>query len=545
MSVMTADKAENVDGVHSDQSEHHNNAEKGQHSISNGGSELEGLTLYEKKALLVNRELDSMGMGRYQWTIFFLCGFGYLLDLMWAQTFGLITTPLQNELGFSDTHLSNISISFSSGLCAGAFVWGNLVDFIGRQWAFNLTVFIASIFGLALGSPDTYSAFLVLTAFTGFGIGGNIPIDTTIMLEFLPQNRRWLLAALSLFQPLGVIISSAIAYGFIPTHSCASDLHPCNSVPDGAACCTKQSNYGWRYYTYTVGAITLFIFFLRFVVFRFQESPKFLIYRGKDEKAVSVLQRIAKVNKLESKLTLEDLQSLTDDASSTGSDSSRRPILGDGVKQAKASLGARLALEFDRYKMLFSSSKIARLTILVWVVYAFDYWSFTIAGSFLPTVLARKNQSIGVSLVQTYRGYVYIYLFGIPGVLLGCLVYRGRWISMLISSALMGASLCIFAAVSGYGSYIGINGVEYFFQSMFNAILYGWTPEAFPAPIRGTACGVASFWGRLFSIISPLIAGHVLASSVNGVLYLGGAGAFVATVAIAFMPRKMIGEQSF
>lgn len=29
--------------------------------------EMAGLTLYEKKALLVNRELDSHGMGKYQW----------------------------------------------------------------------------------------------------------------------------------------------------------------------------------------------------------------------------------------------------------------------------------------------------------------------------------------------------------------------------------------------------------------------------------------------------------------------------------------------
>lgn len=29
--------------------------------------EMDGLTLYEKKALLVNRELDSHGMGKYQW----------------------------------------------------------------------------------------------------------------------------------------------------------------------------------------------------------------------------------------------------------------------------------------------------------------------------------------------------------------------------------------------------------------------------------------------------------------------------------------------
>lgn len=28
--------------------------------------EMDGLSLYEKKALLVNRELDSFGMGKYQ-----------------------------------------------------------------------------------------------------------------------------------------------------------------------------------------------------------------------------------------------------------------------------------------------------------------------------------------------------------------------------------------------------------------------------------------------------------------------------------------------
>lgn len=46
---------------------------------------------------------------------------------------------------------------------------------------------IASIFGLCLGAPSNYNGILVLTAFVGFGVGGNIPIDTTITLEFLPQ----------------------------------------------------------------------------------------------------------------------------------------------------------------------------------------------------------------------------------------------------------------------------------------------------------------------------------------------------------------------
>ena len=65
--------------------------------------EMEGLTLYEKKALLVNRELDSHGMGKYQWYIFFLCGFGYLVDLLYAQAFGLVEPAMQQEFGFGSS----------------------------------------------------------------------------------------------------------------------------------------------------------------------------------------------------------------------------------------------------------------------------------------------------------------------------------------------------------------------------------------------------------------------------------------------------------
>ena len=119
----------------------------------------------------------------------------------------------------------------------------------------------------------------------------------------------------------------------------------------------------------------------------------------------------------------------------------------------------------------------------------------------------------------------------------------GRKWAMVGSSALMGVSLFLFATVNTQASNIGLNVMEYFFQSMFNAVLYGWTPEAFPAPIRGTACGVASFWGRLFSIIAPLIAANLLTKNLDAPLYLAGAGVFVCTVAIMLMPAKSMDGQ--
>lgn len=98
-------------------------------------------------------------------------------------------------------------------------------------------------------------------------------------------------------------------------------------------------------------------------------------------------------------------------------------------------------------------------------------------GTFLPTVIAKKNAAIHVSLEDTYRSYVYIYLPGIIGVFLGVLCYDlprvGRKWTMVLSSAAMAASLFLFVTINSQAGNIGVNAMEYFFQSMFNAVLYG------------------------------------------------------------------------
>ena len=45
--------------------------------------------------------------------------------------------------------------------------------------AFLGTSLIAGVFGMCLGAQSSYNGLLVITAFTGFGVGGNVPIDST------------------------------------------------------------------------------------------------------------------------------------------------------------------------------------------------------------------------------------------------------------------------------------------------------------------------------------------------------------------------------
>jgi len=92
-----------------------------------------------------------------------------------------------------------------------------------------------------------------------------------------------------------------------------------------------------------------------------------------------------------------------------------------------------------------------------------DFWGFTLAGGYLPSIIAAKNVVINRDLKHTYRSYVYIYLPGIVGVLLGGAMYKvpaiGRKWSMVISSALMGISIFLFSAANSNASNIGLNGL--------------------------------------------------------------------------------------
>jgi hypothetical protein len=309
---------------------------------------------------------------------------------------------------------------------------------------------------------------------------------------------------------------------------------------------------GWRYLLYTLGAISLFVFFMRFFIFTFRETPKYAICKGNNAHAVKALQHMAKVNKKPCFLTVEVLEAVEKDYLVVLSDSSSNPTLGDSRSKSPKNFKKKIFHELDRVQILFSSFQMTRLTILTWLTYIMDFWGFTVAGFYLPQILAIKNGNANTSLKSTYAAYIYTYAPGILGVLLGACAYRipsiGRKWAMVGASGLMGAAILLFSKVDTVAKNEGLFTMEYFFQSMFNAVLYGWTPEAFPGPIRGTACGVASFWGRLSGIVGPLIAQSLYGATagpngegdINSVLYLAGGVTLGCVITTALLPLKLM-----
>lgn len=141
---------------------------------------------------------------------------------------------------------------------------------------------------------------------------------------------------------------------------------------------------GWRYLLFTIGAITLAVFILRFFVFKFRETPKFLVSRGMDDKAIKTLQHMGHINKKPCMLTTDVFEQLQGEHSSVGSGDSAtgKALLGGGAKQLEGTWKDKLKTELSRYRLLFDSWGMTYLTVLIWLTYILDYSAFTIAGKF-------------------------------------------------------------------------------------------------------------------------------------------------------------------
>lgn len=94
------------------------------------------------------------------------------------------------------------------GMGFGSATWGFLSDSFGRRITFNSTLFITGFFGVLISFGPTWATTALLFALMGFGVGGNLPVDGALFLEFLPMADTRLLTLLSAWWPFGQLMSA-------------------------------------------------------------------------------------------------------------------------------------------------------------------------------------------------------------------------------------------------------------------------------------------------------------------------------------------------
>ncbi len=121
----------------------------------------------------------------------------------------------------------------------------------------------------------------------------------------------------------------------------------------------------------TLGLITLVIFILRFVVFTFRESPKFLLSKGYDAHAIDVLRSITKYNGApEPRLSLKDFQALKFEETQRKDGASEATLNGGSQQSSRGSHAKQVAIggfkqTFGHLKGLFANKKNAYLFVIM------------------------------------------------------------------------------------------------------------------------------------------------------------------------------------
>ncbi|PFH49963.1 hypothetical protein AMATHDRAFT_62131 [Amanita thiersii Skay4041] len=246
----------------------------------------------------LDRTIDRIGMGSYQWTLLSLCGFGWMADNMWIQAIAIILPRVQQHYSVPDSYIGALSSSMFAGMMFGAIGWGTCSDLLGRSAAFNATLFFTALFGLVASFANSFTTLCVTLFFLGSAVGGSMPTDGTLLLEHMPKEKQYLVTALSVFFSFGAVLSAVVALIVVPKNSCPPSPLPCNP---------ELQNKGWQYLLISLGLITLSMFLARMVFFRLHESPRYLVHAGRPHEAVKSLQMISRFNGSDLSIELGDV----------------------------------------------------------------------------------------------------------------------------------------------------------------------------------------------------------------------------------------------
>ncbi|MCY7969645.1 MFS transporter [Bacillus haynesii] len=148
-----------------------------------------------------------------------IAGLGWLFDAMDVGILSFIIAALHAEWKLTPQEMSWIGSVNSIGMAVGAFVFGLLADRVGRKYVFIITLLFFSIGSGLSALTTTLWAFLVLRFFVGMGLGGELPVASTLVSETVaPERRGRIVVLLESFWAFGWLAAALISYFIIPAY---------------------------------------------------------------------------------------------------------------------------------------------------------------------------------------------------------------------------------------------------------------------------------------------------------------------------------------
>lgn len=146
-------------------------------------------------------------------------GTAWLFDASDVALLSFIMPLLKKEMLLTDGQVGLVSSITTVGMIIGAILFGYLADKFGKKNIIIITLLLFSISNLALALTQNLPQFLLVRFITGIGLGGELPVATTIIADSFSGHRRSkMLILVDSFWAIGWILASLLAFLFMPVY---------------------------------------------------------------------------------------------------------------------------------------------------------------------------------------------------------------------------------------------------------------------------------------------------------------------------------------
>lgn len=146
-----------------------------------------------------------------------VAGIGWMFDAMDVGILSFVIAALSVDWGLNSGQMGWIGSINSIGMAVGALIFGVFADKIGRKQIFMWTLIIFSIASGLSAVTTTFVAFVILRFFVGLGLGGELPVASTLVSESVEAKERGrVVVLLESFWAAGWLVAAIISYFVIP-----------------------------------------------------------------------------------------------------------------------------------------------------------------------------------------------------------------------------------------------------------------------------------------------------------------------------------------
>ena len=440
--------------------------------------------------------LDGLPFTRKHRRLLFGSGIGWALDAMDVGLISFVMAALAVHWSLTPTELSWIGSIGFVGMALGAAFGGLLADRIGRRQVFAGTLLV---YGLATGAAalSTGVAMLIVLRFiVGLGLGAELPVASTLVSEFAPRRIRGrVVVILEGFWAVGWIMAALIGYFVVPV-----------------------GDDGWRW-ALAVGLVPAA--YALVVRFGLPESVRYLESRGRGDEA----ERIVREYEASAGVTPPPVAAAG--VPTTGrSDAEAAATAPEAAPAAPAESGESIW-----------SPRLRRRTAALWIVWFGINFSYYGAFIWLPSLLVSQ----GFDLVKSFGYTLIITLAQLPGYAVAAWLIEvwGRRVTLAVVLVGSAVSAGLFGLADYPATIIAAGMALSFFNLGAWGALYAIGPELYPTATRGSGTGAAAAFGRIASIIAPLLVPFLLDLGDTVMVFGVFAAAFVVAALAAFtLPER-------